>query len=174
MARPKRMGAYNALDDLLPSPDPPSRPRLVEPVPDRPPRRLVPRRRAPNALDELLPGPGRAESGRQPAPGRRPARSRLEAVPGPRHLDGWNPLDELPVVPGPGPAPAEAEPPAKARVTLRLPTDLVQDAREAAAALASSTGERRSLAALAERALRAELARLATGHPAGRSLGRRS
>jgi len=83
MARAKRMGAYNALDDLLPGPawgnpdgppgepgaawdlsaaEPalsPRRPRL-QPVPD-PPRSRTRSRGGPNALDELLPGPGGAD-----------------------------------------------------------------------------------------------------------------
>src|SRR6266508_5108318 len=60
MARPKRMGAYNALDELLPGPSP--RPRL-EPVPDPPPPRGAHRSRGLNALDELLPGPDGPDAG---------------------------------------------------------------------------------------------------------------
>jgi hypothetical protein len=179
MARPKRMGAYNALDDLLPgpawdpapawdpeepgeAPPPPRRPRL-EPVPDLPrgPERGGPR----GALDDLLPGPGGGAMEDLlpgpsvepvepvgPAPGRRGAG---------RHLAAWNPLDALP--PGPGHDPV----PAKARVSFRLPADLVETARDAVAHLAG-TADRTTLTALAERALRAELARLAAAHNRGR------
>ncbi|HEU4896083.1 MAG TPA: hypothetical protein VFX88_00765 [Actinomycetota bacterium] len=178
MARPKRMGAYNALDDLLPGPawDPnpaepdetpaiPRRPRL-QPVPD-PPRSG--RERGPNALDELLPGPegtGALED-LLPGPSAPPSR-RMAAVPGGRgvagrHLGVWNPLD--------GPPPAAPEPPprtpAKARVSFRLPADLVETARDAVAHLAG-TADRTTLTALTERALRVELARLAITHNGGR------
>ncbi|HJU01384.1 MAG TPA: hypothetical protein VJ966_09290, partial [Actinomycetes bacterium] len=64
MARPKRMGAYNALDDLLPGPAWDPRPAFdqdppevdVEPAPRWRRPRLQP---VPNALDDLLPGPER-------------------------------------------------------------------------------------------------------------------
>jgi hypothetical protein len=156
MARPKRMGAYNALDELLPGP-----PRRLEPVPD-PPR---PARRRPvgaNALDDLLPGPS-GLVGADPLPaspaGPPPAGRRPRAAPRPagahRHLEVWNPLDAL--------APAV---PARARVSFRLPTDLVEAARDAVAHLAG-TADRTTLTGLAERALRAELARLAAVHNRG-------
>jgi hypothetical protein len=166
MARPKRMGAYNALDDLLPGPawdqspppdlgppDPPAPRRArLEPVPDP----VRDRHRGANALDDLLPGPS------APAP---PAR-RLGPAPRPRrrgrHLGVWNPLD--------GPPPAAPEPapvPAKARVSFRLPADLVETARDAVAHLAG-TSEPTTLTALTERALRVELARLAITHNHGR------
>jgi hypothetical protein len=196
MARPKRMGAYNALDDLLPGPAwdpgdpgpawdpgdpgpgdladepalPPRRARL-EPVPDPAPvrRRARDRHRGANALDDLLPGPrgvggmddllpgpsAAAPSGRRLGPGSRPRR-------GGRHLGVWNPLD--------GPPPAAPEPapvPAKARVSFRLPADLVETARDAVAHLAG-TAEPTTLTGLAERALRVELARLAITHNHGR------
>ena len=81
-----------------------------------------------------------------------------------RHLGVWNPLD------GPPPAeehPAPAQtPPAKTRVSFRLPADLVETARDAVAHLAW-TADRTTLTALAERALRVELARLAITHNHG-------
>jgi hypothetical protein len=166
MARPKRMGAYNALDELLPGPS--RRPRL-EPVPDPPPPPRGGRRsRGRNALDELLPGPGGPDAGDgvdwgsprawlEPVadPGRRPAGG------GRGHLGAWNPLDELP---------SQRRPPVRtprARLTLRLPDDLVEAARDAVARLAG-TPEETSLTALAERGLRAELQRLAAAHNHGR------
>jgi hypothetical protein len=206
MARPKRMGAYNALDDLLPGPawdpgdkrpawgppdqgpawdpgDPgpgdlagsapaPRRARL-EPVPDPAPvrRRARDRRRGANAMDDLLPGPrgvggmddllpgpsAPAPSGRRLGPAPRPRREG-------RHLGVWNPLDgPPPAAPEPAPAPV----PAKARVSFRLPADLVETARDAVAHLAG-TSERITLTALTERALRVELARLAITHNHGR------
>jgi hypothetical protein len=166
MARPKRMGAYNALDDLLPGGaweppagpqgEPGTRPRL-EPVPDppAPPRRRTPGRpRALNALDDLLPGPSsRSEHRPAPAPRLRAAR---------QHLGVWNPLDDLPPAP---PPPGAA--PAKARVSFRLPADVVDSARDAVAHL-TGTPAQTTLTAIAERALRAELARLAATHNHGR------
>ena len=211
MARPKRMGAFSALDELLPGPpedsdrgDPPGRPAA---------RRPARRPRAVNALDELLPGPGavdpaaepdwmpwlrsarpawdpdaggRPDAGEDPParrdhPAGRGGRPRLRSVPS--HLDAWNPLDDL--RPGRPPAeraeqaePARREPAgsaapgrpdgsARTRMTVRVPADLAEAARDAVAHLAAS-GERQSLTALAERALRAELARLASEHNAGR------
>jgi hypothetical protein len=190
MARPKRMGAYNALDDLLPGPawdtsgdeapawghdlgEPAPRPRRarLEPVPDPPGpvrRRARDRRAGPNALDDLLPGP-HGVAGLDdllpgpPAPvGRRAAAARPR--PGGRHLEVWNPLDGPPPAEElPAPAPT---PPAKTRVSFRLPADLVETARDAVAHLAG-TADRTTLTALAERALRVELARLSITHNQG-------
>ena len=174
MARPKRMGAYNALDELLPGPS--TRPRL-EPVPDPPPRSPQ-RPRGRNALDALLPGPEGPDAGDELDWGS--ARARLEPVgdPGPRreagagqHLGAWNPLDELPGRASPAHATAAAARPgprpARSRLTLRLPEELVEAARDAVAHLAG-TGREATLAALAERAIRAELDRLAAAHNRGR------
>jgi hypothetical protein len=164
MARPKRMGVYNALDDLLPGPS--SRPRL-EPVPDPPPPRAAPRARGPNALDELLPGPGGPDAGDGLDWGS--PRARLEPVAVPRrrhaaggsrrHLGAWDPLEDLPSPPAPRQA--------KTRLTVRLPDDLVEAARDAVARLAG-TPDQTTLTALAERGLRAELDRLAAVHNRGR------
>jgi hypothetical protein len=171
------MGAYNALDDLLPGPawgapadhgpawdlsadpaaepsPPPRRPRL-QPVPD------PPRSPAPNALDDLLPGPrdagGLDDLPPSPVPRERSDRGR-------RHLEVWNPLDGPPAsaAPDPGPPPV----PARARVSFRLPADLVETARDAVAHLAG-TADQTNLTALTERALRVELARLAITHNHG-------
>jgi hypothetical protein len=160
MARPKRMGAYNALDELLPGPSP--RPRL-EPVPDPPPApRGAHRSRGRNALDELLPGPDGPDAGDGVDWGG--PRARLEPV-GRRHLGAWNPLDDLPSRQRQPARPAPRT--ARSRVTLRLPEDLVEAARDAVGRLAG-TPEETSLAALAERGLRAELSRLAAAHNHGR------
>jgi hypothetical protein len=162
MARPKRMGAYNALDELLPGPSP--RPRL-EPVPDPPPPRGAHRSRGPNALDELLPGPGGLDAGDGVDWGS--PRARLEPVAGGarQHLGVWNPLDDLPSQQAPAARPAPRTP--RARLTLRLPDDLVEAARDAVARLAG-TPEETTLTTLAERGLRAELGRLADAHNHGR------
>jgi len=184
MARPKRMGAYNALDDLLPGPawdaapawdpDPPDvddepaprwrRPRL-EPVPD--------------ALDDLLPGPGSTAGGANQPAAAPPVPAGRAAGPGPRrpggarprsagrHLGVWNPLDGPPAAASePRPAPAAVPAPAKTRVGFRLPADLVETARDAVAQLAG-TADQTTLTALTERALRVELARLAITHNNG-------
>jgi hypothetical protein len=188
MARPKRMGAYNALDELLPGPSP--RPRL-EPVPDPPPApRGGHRSRGRNALDELLPGPGGPDAGDGVDWGS--PRAWLEPVADPgrpagggrQHLGAWNPLDDLPsqrrpaTRPGgvrgtPTGFPGESAPrTAKSRLTLRLPDDLVETARDAVARLAG-TPEETTLTTLAERGLRAELERLAAAHNHGRPFPRR-
>jgi hypothetical protein len=209
MARPKRMGAYNALDDLLPgaawdpggSPGDPGaawdlgelpsdpgpargdpgepadagagsgrsrRPRLT-PVPEPPRtsrRRPADRPAGPNALDDLLPGPRRlgALEDLLPGPDSPPhvgGAPRLRSAG--RHLGVWNPLDDLPP---PASSHDPTRSPAKARVGFRLPADLVEGARDAVAHLAG-TGDQTTLTALAERALRAELARLAATHNRG-------
>jgi hypothetical protein len=171
MARPKRMGAYNALDELLPGPSP--RPRL-EPVPDPPPApRGAHRSRGPNALDELLPGPGGPDAGDgvdwgSPRAWLEPVADsdRRPAGPGARqHLGAWNPLDDLPSWQAPATRPAPAT--RRARLTLRLPDDLVEAARDAVARLAG-TPAATTLTALAGRGLRAELDRLAAAHNHGR------
>jgi hypothetical protein len=182
------MGAYNALDDLLPGPAwgnpdgppgepgaawdlsaaepalPPRRPRL-QPVPD-PPRSRTRSRGGPNALDELLPGPGGADGLDDLLPGPSAAARRAGLAPrgrsaGGRHLGVWNPLDGPPSA-----APQQAPVPVKARVSFRLPADLVETARDAVAHLAG-TADRTTLTALVERALRVELARLAITHNHG-------
>ena len=190
MARPKRMGAYNALDDLLPGPAwgnpdgspgepgpawdlsaaepalPPRRPRL-QPVPD-PPRSRRRSRGGPNALDELLPGPGGTDGlddllpGPSAPPPRRAGLAPRGRSAGGRHLGVWNPLDGPPSA-----APQQAPVPVRARVSFRLPADLVETARDAVAHLAG-TADRTTLTALVERALRVELARLAITHTDGR------
>jgi hypothetical protein len=157
MARPKRMGAYNALDDLLPGPawDPAPGPDDVDDEPA--PRWRRPRLEAvPSALDDLLPGPG------GPA-----GADELSAEPrgAGRHLGVWNPLDgPPPAAPEPRPVPAPA--PVRVRVGFRLPADLLETARDAVAHLAG-TADQTTLTALTERALRVELARLAITHNNG-------
>ena len=191
MARAKRMGAYNALDDLLPGPAwgnpdgspgepgpawdlsaaepalPPRRPRL-QPVPD-PPRSRRRSRGGPNALDELLPGPGGTDGlddllpGPSAPPPRKAGLAPRGRSAGGRHLGVWNPLDGPPsAAPQQAPAPV----PVRARVSFRLPADLVETARDAVAHLAG-TADRTTLTALVERALRVELARLAITHNHG-------
>jgi hypothetical protein len=168
MARPKRMGAYNALDDLLPGPAWDQGPADVddEPAPRWRRPRLEP---VPNALDDLLPGPGN-DGGSGPTP-RRPGGVRRSGPEGRprsagRHLGVWNPLDgPPPAAPEPRPVPAPA--PAKTRVGFRLPADLIETARDAVAHLAG-TADQTTLTALTERALRVELARLAITHNHGR------
>jgi hypothetical protein len=205
MARPKRMGAYNALDDLRPGgvwgnpegspggpgpawdpgpvevddqpPAPPRRARL-EPVPDL----SRPRhggRRGVNALDDLLPGPSVPPGRRPETAWSRPAADDQQIPTGKfagrpagrsagragRHLGVWNPLDGPPPA-RPDPVPAPAPVPARARVSFRLPADLVETARDAVAHLAG-TADRTTLTALTERALRVELARLAITHNHG-------
>ena len=179
MARAKRMGAYNALDDLPGEPGPRSGWPRLEPVPaaaPSPPRRRRPsRRRAGNALDELLPGPRSLSALDDLLPGppapssQRPGPAQRSRSAG-RHLGAWNPLDGLSP---PSVAPDPGRGPAKARVGFRLPGDLVEAARDAVAHLAGSD-DRTTLTALAERALRTELARLADAHNRGRPFPRRA
>jgi hypothetical protein len=171
MARPRRMGAYNALDELLPGPAS-ERPRLeAVPSPARERTRAAPDRDSDrdagpgavedlrrgqtfNALDELLPGPLAARPRLLQRVGdtlQRRGRTRS------KHLSAYNPLDGL-----------EPEPPApKARVSLRVSADLLEAARDATAFL-SDGPSRVTLGDLAEDAIRAELQRLAAEHNAGR------
>jgi len=189
MARPKRMGAYNALDDLLPGGvwgNPEGSPSGSGPAWDPAPAWDP----DPADLDDQPAPPRRARlepvpdppASRRPARGRRVGANALdELLPGPsvpegrrvgvgarprsagRHLGVWNPLDGPPAA-APEPVPA---PPAKVRVGFRLPADLVSTARDAVAHLAPTT-DRTTLTALVERALRVELARLAITHNGGR------
>jgi len=170
------MGAFNALDELLPGPTS-ARPRLEAVAPpaarrapargrdkdpdsdwdgDRdsgPERAEDPQRGGFNALDELLPGPLAPRPRLLQAvtePLRRRGRARS------KHLSAFNPLDNL-----------ELEPPEpKARVSLRVPADVLEAARNATAFL-SEGASRVTLGDLAEDALRAELQRLAVEHNAG-------
>ncbi len=172
MARPRRMGVFNALDELLPGPAS-ERPKLEAVAAparrrrpasgtggdwDQEPRQELAedRERQPafNALDELLPGPLSARSRllqlvSDPLQRRSGARS--------KHLSAYNPLDDL----------APEPPPPKARVNLRVSADLLEAARDASAFL-SESHSRVTLGDLAEDALRAELQRLAAEHNAGR------
>jgi hypothetical protein len=178
MARPRRMGAFNALDELLPGPDSEPEPRAPGAMSDQraPEREPDPEaawswerqrgRREPraepeeargttgfNALDELLPGPMAARRRLQLVPDRPRDRRDRES----KHLGTYNPLDDL-----------QPEPPApKARVSLRMEAELLEAVRDATAYL-SQDQERITLGELAEEALRAELHRLAAEHNSGR------
>jgi hypothetical protein len=168
MARPRRMGAFNALDELLPGPDPESERKLEavtgrsrhdrapEPEPERAERREREEPRGTpgfNALDELLPGPMAARRRLQLVPDRPGARRSGES----KHLSAYNPLDDL----------QPEAPPPKARVNLRMEAELLEAVRDATAYL-SQEQDRVTLGELAEEALRAELHRLAAEHNSGR------
>ena len=93
--------------------------------------------------------------------------------------------------PPPAPAPAPAEPGAtadqpdaaprrskmiprhKTQVTSYLPTDLVNDARDAVVALTPNPAGHRTLSALVEEAVRREITRLSETHNDGRPFPRR-
>jgi hypothetical protein len=167
MARPRRMGAFNALDELLPGPA--SDERAPEPPPahrgkrergwdrqwEQPEEPLDGPRQGSgfNALDELLPGPLAARRRLKLVR----ERSRRQGGGGSKHLSAYNPLDELqPEAPTP-----------KARVNLRVSAELLEAARDASAYLSQEQG-RVTLGGLAEEALRAELQRLAVEHNSGR------
>ena len=195
MARPKRMGAYNALDDLLPGgvwgnpegypsgsgpawelspaepadePAPPARRPRLQPVPDLPrTRRRARGERGPNALDALLPGPG-ADGLDDLLPGPSAAPSRPGTAARGRTAAGRHLgiWNPLDGPPAAAPEPPPAPVPAKTRVSFRLPADLVSTARDAVAHLAD-TADKTTLTALTERALRVELARLAITHNHG-------
>ena len=168
MARPRRMGAFNALDELLPGPE--SEQRRLEAVsgpPQPEPERSWDRQweqpaepaQEPrhgsgfNALDELLPGPLAARRRLQLVPERSREHGRGES----KHLSTYNPLDGL----------QPEAPPAKARVSLRVSAELLEAARDASAYLSDDQG-RVTLGELAEEAIRAELHRLAAEHNSGR------
>jgi hypothetical protein len=162
MARRKRMGVRSALDELLPGP-----PEASRQAPERArhgvrPKRVRPKRMGPyNALDDLLPGP--ASSGLDWAP--EPAASWPEWLRPSRAGRGgterFDPLDDL----MPGPPPAQA--PAKVRACFQLPREVLEAVRDAAAHL-SGPPLRMTMTALAERALRVEVERLAGEHNRGR------
>lgn len=166
MARRKRMGVFNALDALLPGP-----PEASRQAPERArhgvrPKRVRPKRMGPyNALDDLMPGPASPGSGLDWSPDAdaswpewlRPT----QASRGGGRTDAFDPLDEL--LPGPPPPPA----PAKVRASFLLPPEVLDAVRDATAHL-SGPPLRMTLTALAERALRAEVERLADEHNQGR------
>jgi hypothetical protein len=172
MARPRRMGAFNALDELLPGPA--SDERAPEPPPahrgkrergwDRDweqPQEPVERPRQGagyNALDELLPGPLAARRRLKLVPERSRGRGARGGGGASKHLSAYNPLDDL----------QPEAPPAKARVNLRVSAELLEAARDASAYLSHEQEGRVTLGGLAEEALRAELHRLAVEHNSGR------
>jgi hypothetical protein len=160
------MGGFNALDELLPGPAEASRegPERARHAVRR--KRLRPKRMGPyNALDDLLPGPATAGSGLEwtPEPASSwPAWLRPSQAGRPRGgTDAFDPLDEL----LPGPPPPEA--PSKVRASFQLPPEVLDAVRDATAHL-SGPPLRMTLTALAERALRAEVERLADEHNQGR------
>ncbi len=172
MVRRKRMGAHNALDELLPGP-PAARPgaeRSAHAAPGPPKRSTRPKRMGRyNALDDLLPGPG---SGPEP-PGldwsgldwSGPADDGARTGAGGTAF--FDALDDL--LPGP---PAPATRPARVRASFSLPPEVLDAVRDAAAHLSSGTG-RMTMAELAEQALRTEVDRLAARHNRGRPFPRR-
>jgi hypothetical protein len=173
------MGAFNALDELLPGP------ALDEQVPEPPqgparrgrrehswdrdwdqPQEPMERPRQSagyNALDELLPGPLSARRRLKLVPERR-RRAATQGDAGSKHLSAYNPLDEL----------QPDAPPPKARVNLRVSVELLEAARDASAYLSHEQEGRVTLGGLAEEALRAELHRLAVEHNSGRPFPARS
>ncbi len=188
MARPRRMGAFNALDELLPGPAS-DRPRL-----EAVSAQAQAQTRAGAAAE--APAPRERKRKREPEPEPERGRDRqAEPVEEPRRGPGFNALDEL--LPGPlAPRPRlqlvpdrsrgrgrgrsqhlsaynpldglQPEPPApKARVSLRVTAELLEAARDASAYL-SGAQSRMTLGDLAEDALRAELQRLAVEHNSGR------
>jgi hypothetical protein len=179
MAKPKRMGAFNALDELLPGPPGPLRSGLERARHAVRPKRPRPKRMGPyNALDDLMPGPASAGSGLDwspqpdaswpewllPSQASRGAAGRTRAAdPDVETVDA---LDDL--LPGP---PAR-ELPAKVRASFQLPPEVLEAVRDATAHL-SGPPLRMTMTALAERALRAEVERLAEEHNQGRPFPRR-
>jgi hypothetical protein len=173
------MGAFNALDELLPGPGSDEQEPEPFPAPARQgtrerswdrdweqPQEPMERTRQTagyNALDELLPGPMAARRRLKLVPDRSRGRAARgggsgEGVEGgTKHLSAYNPLDELqPEAPQP-----------KARVNLRVSADLLEAARDASAYLSQEQDGRVTLGGLAEEALRAELHRLSVEHNSG-------
>jgi len=165
------MGGFNALDELLPGPAEASREGPERTRHGLRPKRVRPKRMGPfNALDDLLPGPATSGSGLEWAPEpdaawpawlRPSQRGRTGAT-----TDTFDPLDEL--LPGP----PRQEAPAKVRASFQLPPEVLDAVRDATAHL-SGPPLRMTLTALAERALRAEVARLAEEHNRGRPFPQR-
>ena len=158
----KRMGAYNALDELLPGP--PSGGSRLDERTARHARRIVRpgsgRLGSVNALDELLPGPETEQRVPQrphpsPRPASRTARRPRGSALGPYHAladlpEGWLPTD-----------------PSKVHLDLHVDAALAEDVKDAAAYL-SGPPTHLNLSRLAERALRREVDRLAAEHHGGR------
>lgn len=114
MARRNRMGAYNALDELLPGPAAarPGPERSPHPAPNPPKRTTRPKRMGLyNALDDLLPGPGSGPEADPPTPGLdwagldwgAPDPPRPDRPTGTRRGGSYDPYDHL--LPGPQPPP---------------------------------------------------------------------
>jgi hypothetical protein len=159
--RQRRIGGYNALDDLLPGPEQGDGP------------------------DELRDGgfdggwPGQAAEPAPPAD-RMPRRPRVQAQPegrGGLRQQGFNALDDL--LPGPGGYAVTYgqgrlggyQPPARrerVRMTFLLPEELIEAAEDAAAFLAGPP-TRLTMRGLAEQALRNEVDRLADVYHGGRA-----
>jgi hypothetical protein len=153
--RPRRIGGFNALDDLMPGPPP-------------------------GPGDGVDDG---GRPGEQPPPGDARARRGRHAAPEARtqHAAGYNALDDL--LPGPGGyavtygqgrtgrgIPPYQQQPRRERVrmTFLLPEDLIEEAEDAAAFLAGPP-TRLTLRSLAEQALRNEVDRLADVYHGGRT-----
>jgi hypothetical protein len=171
MVRRKRMGGFNALDELLPGPAETSRDSPERPRHGLRPKRVRPKRMGPfNALDDLLPGPATSGSGLDwtPQPDASwPAWLRPRQADQPRRgTQAFDPLDEL--LPGP----PRQEAPAKVRASFQLPPEVLEAVRDATAHL-SGPPLRMTMTALAERALRTEVARLAEEHNQGRPFPQR-
>ena len=170
MAKRKRMGAFNALDELLPGPPGPPRSGIERVRHAVRPKRSRPKRMGPyNALDDLMPGPASAGSGLDwgPQPDApwpewlRPSQASRGAADRDRDRDRVDALDDL--LPGP---PA-GEVPAKVRASFQLPPEVLEAVRDVTAHL-SGPPLRMTMTALAERALRAEVERLEREHNQGR------
>jgi hypothetical protein len=173
VARPKRIGAFSALDESLAGPVASwlSGERIPHPV--QVGRATKQRRAGSNALDDLLPGPDDAEAPAEAADAPRARRHRQV---------GRNALDDL--LPGPDPGVATEPPPRRSRsrsggrshggerrrkvwVNFELPADVLAAVTDAVSAL-SGPPVWMTMGDLAERALRAEVERLAAEHNDGR------
>jgi hypothetical protein len=157
------MGALNALDALLPGPEQPEAEPPPSPVGGR--ARGSRRSGAFNMLDELLPGPEQARPEPPPIPLRLspPEGEPTARVLPLRSTGAAGALDAfLAGAPAPKPRRApRAAPAERVRTTFKVSSDVLRAVRDAISRMAVEPGVRMTMDELTEKALQAELKRIA-------------
>jgi hypothetical protein len=157
------MSALNALDELLPGPE-----QQQAQAPPPPPvggrARGSRRSGAFNMLDELLPGPEQARPEPPPIPLRlTPQEGTTARVVPLRSTGAGGALDAF-LAGAPAPKPRRAPrtgTPDRVRTTFKVSTDVLRAVRDAIGRMAAEPGNRMTMDELTERALQAELKRIA-------------
>jgi hypothetical protein len=159
--------ALNALDELLPGPD--DR-QLEAEAPPAPRGRVMGSRRsgAFNMLDELLPGPEHARPEPPPLPLRLSRPEGTEREPArvvPLRASGAAGALDAFLAGAPAPpsrrSPRQQATPTRVRTTFKVSTEVLRAVREAIGRMSAEQGNRMTLDELTERALAAELKRMA-------------